>query len=42
MILDYILDGVIQSLSVEEYLSYCVVLIKNYIEKIIADKAKPT
>jgi AcrR family transcriptional regulator len=42
MILDYILDGVIQSLSVEEYLSYCVVLIKNYIEKIIADKTKPT
>jgi AcrR family transcriptional regulator len=42
MILDYILDGVIQSLSVEEYLSYCVVLIKNYIEKIIADKSKPT
>jgi hypothetical protein len=42
IILDYILDGVIQSLSVEEYLSYCVVLIKNYIEKIIADKTKPT
>jgi AcrR family transcriptional regulator len=41
MILDYILDGVIQSLSVEEYLSYCVFLIKNYIEKIIADKTKP-
>ena len=42
MILDYILDGVIQSLSVEEYLSYCVLLIKNYIEKIIADKTKTT
>jgi hypothetical protein len=42
MILDYILDGVIQSLSVEEYLSYCVFLIKNYIEKIIADKTKTT
>ena len=41
MILDYILDGVIQSLSVEEYLSYCVFLIKNYIEKIITDKTKP-
>jgi AcrR family transcriptional regulator len=41
MILDYILDAVIQSLSVEEYLSYCVVLIKNYIEKIITDKTKP-
>ena len=42
MILDYILDGVTQSLSVEEYLSYCVFLIKNYIEKIIADKTKTT
>ena len=39
LILDYIVDHVIQSLSVDEYLTYCVFLIKNYIEKLLEAKA---
>jgi hypothetical protein len=42
MIIDYIMDTVIQLLSVDEYLSYTTRLIKNYIEKTIEDKEKST
>jgi AcrR family transcriptional regulator len=38
MIFDYIGDSVIQTLAVDEYLSYCVLLIKNYIEKLLEGK----
>jgi hypothetical protein len=39
LILDYIVDDVVQSFSVGEHLTYCVFLIKNYIEKLIEAKA---
>lgn len=38
MILDYIVDPIIQGLPIDEYVSYCVMLIKNYIEKLIEEK----
>jgi hypothetical protein len=42
LIVDYIMDAVIQTLSVDEYLTYATRLIKNYIEKLIDEKEKLT